>query len=193
MRFLIAPVDLRMRDRNTPGCSNFNPGYHPPNSSWRSIATRGSVGFRIARCTRGARRSATRATCFGSGCTVRVSCGIIASASRGSSCCSVEIGSDRRRGVRRHIKDDLIREVSRRADPDDTSVHVDRGRSLGGRRQISIGCQEKAEKHTADENEISDDRHEPPLIEPYGEPASQREFSAIVPPRLRFWRRYPFE
>lgn len=103
------------------------------------------------------------------------------------------IGSNRRRGVRRHIKDDLIREVSRRADPDDTSVHVDRGRSLGGRRQISIACQEKAEKHTADENEISDDRHEPPLIEPYGEPASQREFSAIVPARLRFWRRYPFE
>ncbi|MET4842778.1 hypothetical protein ABIF20_005404 [Bradyrhizobium japonicum] len=93
----------------------------------------------------------------------------------------------------RRVEDNLFREVLRRADPDDASVHVDRRRAFGWCRQISIGCQEQAEEQAADENEISDDRHEPPLIGPCGEPASQREFSAIVPFRWRVWRRYPFE
>ena len=183
-----------MRVRGIPARSNFNSGYHPPNNSWRSIATRGSVGFRSARCGRGARRSARRPTGVGAGCAARLSCGIIASACRGSSCCSISAGPEAvTHGRARHVENDLIREVSRRADPDDTSVHVDRGRSLGGRRQISIGCQEQAEEQAADENEISDDRHEPPLIEPYGEPRvttgifGNRSFSTAL------WRRYPFE
>ena len=81
----------------------------------------------------------------------------------------------------RRIENDLFREVSRRANSDDASVHVNCGRALGGRRQISIGCQEQAEKHAADVNEIFDDRHEPPLIEPGGRARVTTGYSAIVP------------
>jgi len=72
----------------------FRFAYHPPNSSWRSIATRRSAGFRNARCGRGARRSPTRPIGVGAGCTARSSCGIIASACRGSSRSSISAGPE---------------------------------------------------------------------------------------------------
>jgi len=51
----------------------------------------------------------------------------------------------------RRIENDFLREVSRRADPDDASIHIDCGRTIGGHREVSIGCQEQGKEHAADE------------------------------------------
>jgi hypothetical protein len=65
----------------------------------------------------------------------------------------------------RRIEDDLLGEISRGADPNYASVHIDCNRTIRGRRQISIGCQKQGKKHAADENKIFDDRHESPRLE----------------------------
>ncbi|MCK1339328.1 hypothetical protein IVB38_25810 [Bradyrhizobium sp. 38] len=142
----------------------------PPGEQFMAVHRHASLGRLSKRTMRtGARRSATRPIGVGAGCTARLSCGIIASACRGYSRCSISAGPEAITtggfAVSKTIFSGRFRAERILMMLRSTSIAAERS---GGRRQISISCQEQAEKHAADENEISDDRHEPPLIEPDG-------------------------